>query len=338
MVSATNTRLGKISKLMLITGKNQPKTMTIPNFEQCMLPFLAFLGDKKERHMSEIADHIRNQFELSDEKKAQMLPSGQITVIDSRIGWARTYLKKAGLVEVVSRATYRITASGSEALKECGNSKEITKNFLKKFPKFLEWIGQTNDKKIATKNQLSEIDLQLQNLAQTPQEMIEFGYREIIKNLAQELLEKIKQCHPNFFEKLVIELLLAMGYGGSHKEISGEVVGKVGDGGIDGVIKEDRLGLDLIYIQAKRWQGVVGTSEIRNFIGALDGKKANKGVFITTSQFTKDAVESVKFFTKKVILIDGDELSRLMIENNVGVSRLESYEIKKINLDYFEFE
>lgn len=155
--------------------------------------------------------------------------------------------------------------------------------------------------------------------------------------MQQDLLDNVKKCKPNFFERLVVELILAMGYGGSRQEIFGEVVGKSGDGGIDGIIKEDRLGLDFIYIQAKRWQGVVGSGEIRNFVGALDAKKANKGIFITTSFFSKDALESVRHFSKKVVLVDGDLLSRLMIENNIGVSKATSYEIKKIDSDYFEF-
>jgi restriction system protein len=168
----------------------------------------------------------------------------------------------------------------------------------------------------------------------TPQELLEYGYQRITRDLSQELLSSIKLCTPGFFEKLVVELLLSMGYGGSRSD-AGQAIGRSGDGGIDGIIKEDKLGLDVIYIQAKRWENVVGAKEIRNFVGSLVGQKANKGVFITTSDFNKDAIDYVKTISHKVILIDGLLLTQLMIENNIGVSKIISYDIKKIDTDYF---
>ena len=314
--------------------------MTIPTFDQCFYPFLAFLGDKKEHKMQEIYAHLREEFQLSAAEKNQMMPSGQCTVIDGRIGWARTYLKKAGLIEPTARATYRITDLGVELLKQ--NSQEITKSDLIKFPQFREWVALEScaSSNGAKKDESQKAKQELQNdvIDQTPFELVERGYKMIFSDLQQELLQKIKDCPPDFFEKLVVELLLAMGYGGSRQEVFGEVVGKTGDGGIDGVIKEDRLGLDLIYIQAKRWDGAVGANEIRNFLGALDCQKSHKGIIFTTSTFTKAAIETAKSSAKKVVLINGAELSRLMIESNVGVSKNMSYDIKKIDSDYFEFE
>lgn len=295
-----------------------------------MFPFLAFLGDKKERHMSEIVAYVRNQFHLSDAEKNQMIPSGQFTVIDSRIGWARTYLKKAELIEPTARATYRITVSGFEELQKWQKtSQKISRSDLMKFPQFCEWLKSFGGNVQKTEQIPSE----------PPSELVERGYQIMFSDLQQDLLAKIKTCSPNFFEKLVVDLLLAMGYGGSLnevREIAGKAVGKSGDGGIDGIIKEDRLGLDLIYIQAKRWKDAVGSNEIRNFLGALDCQKSHKGIIITTSDFTKSAIETTKSSTKKVVLISGEELSRLMIENNIGVSKNISYHIKKIDSDYFE--
>ena len=209
------------------------------------------------------------------------------------------------------------------------NPTEINTKFLEQFPQFIEF--RTVRKEKDSHEETEEIGV---NYSQTPQELLEYGYQKITNDLAQEILGLIKQCTPRFFEKLVVELLLKMGYGGSLKD-AGKAVGQSGDGGIDGIIKEDKLGLDVIYIQAKRWEGVVGAKEIRNFVGSLVGQKANKGVFITTSDFTKDAFEYVKTITHKVILIDGEMLTSLMIENDIGVSNVISYNVKKIDSDYF---
>lgn len=301
--------------------------MANPNFRTIMLPFLKFAGDKQEHSIRDAIEHLSILFKLSEEDIKELLPSGQQYVIDNRTGWARTYLKKAGLIETTKRGYFRITDLGLEVLQR--NPPEINVKFLEQFPQFIEF--RTVRKEKDNHEEPEEIAV---NSSQTPQELLEYGYQKITNDLAQEILSLVKSCSPRFFEKLVVELLLKMGYGGSLKD-AGKAVGQSGDGGIDGIIKEDKLGLDVIYIQAKRWEGVVGSKEIRNFVGSLVGQKANKGVFITTSGFTKDTLEYVKTITHKVILIDGEMLTRLMIENDIGVSKVISYDVKKIDFDYF---
>lgn len=291
-----------------------------------MLPLLKFAGDDQEHTIREAIDHISDIFKLSEEDRKEVLPSGQQYVIDNRVGWARTYLKKAGLLESPRRAYFKITELGLDVLKKTPT--EINVKFLEQFPLFIEFRSIKKEK-----NENEEREEELSS-SQTPQELLEYGYQKIKRDLSQELLSFVKQSSPLFFEKLVVELLLSMGYGGSRKD-AGQAIGRSGDGGIDGIIKEDKLGLDVIYLQAKRWGNVVGSAEIRNFVGSLVGQNANKGVFITTSGFTRDALEYVKTITHKVILIDGEMLTQLMIENNIGVSKIVSYDIKKIDSDYF---
>lgn len=300
--------------------------MTIPDYQSIMLPLLNFAADNQEHSVREAIDHIADTFQLTERDRKEVLPSGSQYVIDNRVGWARTYLKKAGLLETPKRSYLKITDLGMDVLKK--NPPEINVKFLEQFPLFIEF---RNTKKEKDEQENREVD---SSSSQTPQELLEYGYQKIKNDLSQELLGLVKQSSPMFFERLVVELLLSIGYGGSRKD-AGQAIGQSGDGGIDGIIKEDKLGLDVIYIQAKRWENVVGSKEIRNFVGSLVGQKANKGVFITTSNFTKDALEYVKTITHKVILIDGETLTQLMIENNVGVSKVISYDIKKIDSDYF---
>lgn len=300
--------------------------MTIPDYQSIMIPLLKFSGDNQEHTIREAIVHIADNFKLTDQDRKEVLPSGSQYIIDNRVGWARTYLKKAGLLESSKRSYFKITSLGLDVLKK--NPSAIDVNFLNQFPMFIEF---RNIKKEKDDNDEYEVET---GSTQTPQELLEYGYQKIKKDLSQELLGFVKQSSPRFFERLVVELLLSMGYGGSRKD-AGQAIGQSGDGGIDGIIKEDKLGLDVIYLQAKRWEGVVGSKEIRNFVGSLVGQKANKGVFITTSGFTKDALEYVKTITHKVILIDGEMLTQLMIENNIGVSKVISYDIKKIDSDYF---
>ena len=299
--------------------------MTIPDYQTIMLPLLKVAGDKKEHSIREAIDHIGDLFKLSEQERKEVLPSGRSYIIDNRVGWARTYLKKAGLLEDTRRSYFRITDKGAEVLAK--SPTEINIKFLQKFPEFNEFRKKKDDGEEEQEQVIQE------DSSQTPQELLEYGYQKIKRDLAQELIESVKKASPRFFEQLVVELLLKMGYGGSLKD-AGKAIGQSGDGGIDGIIKEDKLGLDVIYIQAKRWENVVGSKEIRNFVGSLVGQKANKGVFITTSGYTKDALEYVKTITHKVILIDGEMLSQLMIENNVGVSGVINYEVKKIDSDY----
>lgn len=300
--------------------------MSIPDFQSIMLPLLKFTSDKKEHSIREVIESLADLFKLSEEEKKEVLPSGQQYVFDNRVGWAKTYLKKAGLLESTRRSFFRITDLGLDVLSK--NPKEINVKFLEQFPQFIEFRNLRREKIEEEQKEESE---------QTPQELIEYGYQRIKRELAQELLERVKQLTPRFFEKLVVDLLIKMGYGGSLKD-AGKAIGQSGDGGIDGIIKEDKLGLDVIYIQAKRWDNVVGSKEIRNFVGSLAGQHANKGVFITTSSFTKDALEYVKTIPHKVILIDGEMLTQLMIENDIGVTKVTSYDIKKVDSDYFEEE
>ena len=300
--------------------------MAIPDYQTIMLPLLKIAGDKKEHSIREAIDHICDLFKLSEQERKEVLPSGRSYIIDNRVGWARTYLKKAGLLEDTRRSHFRITDKGAEVLVK--SPTEINIKFLQQFPEFNEFRKKKDDGEEEQEQVIQE------ETSQTPQELLEYGYQKIKRDLAQEIIESVKKTSPRFFEQLVIELLIKMGYGGSLKD-AGKAIGQSGDGGIDGIIKEDKLGLDVIYIQAKRWENVVGSKEIRNFVGSLVGQKANKGVFITTSGFTKDALEYVKTITHKVILIDGDMLAQLMIENNVGVSTIINYEVKKIDSDYF---
>jgi len=299
--------------------------MAIPDYQSIMLPLLKFLGDKKEHYLRDAIDYLFKIFGLTDEEYKELLPSGQQAVFDNRVGWARTYLKKAGLVESTKRAYFKITNRGLKVLKD--NPKEINVKFLEQFPEFIKF--RSIRRKKDTKPNEKEILIN-----QTPEETIESVYQVMKEGLAAELLQNIKRSSPAFFEKLVLDLLVKMGYGGTRKD-AGQAIGRSGDGGIDGIIKEDRLGLDILYIQAKRWENPVGRPEIQKFAGALQGKRAKKGIFITTSSFTKEAEDYVSRIDSKIVLIDGNLLTQFMIDQNVGVSQISSYEIKRIDMDYF---
>jgi len=299
----------------------------IPDYQACMLPLLKFASDEKIHTLPEAVTHIANLFHLTEEEKKQMLPSGLQTVIFNRVGWARTYLKKAGLLEDPKRATFKITNRGLDLLKE--NLTELNTKYLNRYEEFVAFRSKKTDK-----NHVGNVISEENDSNITPEEAIEFGFQKLKESVSEDLITKIKECSPGFFERLVVELLVKMGYGGTLKE-AGQVLGKSGDGGVDGIIKEDKLGLDVIYIQAKRWENVVGRPEIQKFAGALLGQKAKKGIFITTSWFTNDALDFVKNLDSKIVLIDGEMLTDLMIEFNLGVSIYKSYELKKIDSDYF---
>lgn len=298
--------------------------MAIPGYQDLMLPLLKLVSDGKEHSLREIIERLAEEFNLSEEDRNEFLPSGQQRVFDSRVNWAKTYLSKAGLLESPKRGYIKISKIGKQFLADNPNLDKLTKEDLMQFESFREFISRENKK-----NMVLHID------SETPTEIIEQKIQEVNEALADELLRKIKNSSPKFFEKLVIDLLLKMGYGGSEKEMA-EVVGKSGDEGIDGTIKEDKLGLDVIYIQAKRWEGPVGRPEIQKFVGALAGKKAKKGVFFTTSTFTDESKNYVSHLEQKVVLIDGNKLADLMIKYNVGVSVEKIIEIKRIDSDYFE--
>lgn len=251
--------------------------MPIPDYQSIMLPLLKFADDQKEHNTGQAIEALAREFYLSSEELQELLPSGQQPMFANRLNWAKTYLKKAGLLKSDKRGSFQITDKGSDVLKE--NPKRIDAAFLKKFPDFLEFIGSKKDKQVLSVPD----DLHDQ---ETPEEMIEAAYQKVRQGLSVELLQTIKTCTPAFFERLVIDLLVKMGYGGTRKD-AGKAIGKSGDGGIDGIIKEDRLGLDIVYIQAKRWDSAVSRPEIQKFAGALQGQRAKKGIFLTTSSFTK---------------------------------------------------
>ena len=302
--------------------------MAVPDYQQFMLPFLRILGDGQVHSLSEIKERLAEEFGLTEEDRKELLPSGRQRTFDNRVGWARTYLKKALLLESPERAKYRITPRGREAL--LMEPETIDINFLSQYPEFLEFINSS--KKRNKKQQDTEINIG--ESRRTPDETIDAIYQELRRELKQEILELVKECSPSFFEKLVVDLLVAMGYGGSRAD-AGQAIGRSGDGGIDGIIKEDKLGLDTIYIQAKRWNGSVGRPEIQKFTGSLIGQGANKGVFITTSTFTDGAKEYVERIDRKIVLIDGEQLAEFMLDYDIGVNEKERYIIKQIDMDYF---
>ena len=304
--------------------------MAIPDFQSIMLPLLKYLGDRKEHHIREAIEALSQQFGLTPEERKELLPSGQQYVFDNRVGWARTYLKKARLIETTRRGYLKITERGLQVLQE--NPSEINVRYLMKFPEFVEFRALKREKEEPDKERELVIEDRL-----TPEELIENAYQRLRQNLAAEIIQRVKQCSPSFFEKLVIDLLISMGYGGTRKD-AGEAIGRSGDEGIDGIIKEDRLGLDIVYIQAKKWENPVSRPEIQKFAGALLGRKAKKGIFITTSEFTKDAREYAEKIESKIVLIDGETLAQLMIDHNIGVSSIATYTLKKIDNDYFAEE
>ena len=299
--------------------------MTIPSYEEIMLPLLTFAGDKKEHTNDESLEYIKNKFQISSEDSEILLKSGKQSVVSNRVGWARTYLKKAGLLDSQQRARFNITDLGLKVLRD--EPPEITDKFLMQFPSFQEFQKRHKGEKPMPGGIIPP--------TKTPLEMLEDSFLTLRSDLEDELLANIAKCSPAFFENLVVELLVGMGYGGSIAD-AGQTIGKSGDGGIDGIIKEDKLGLDIVYIQAKRWENPVGSKEIRNFVGALAGQKASKGVFITTSSFTKEAMSFVQQIQHKVILIDGQLLAQLMIDYDIGVSLEKNYQVKRVDRDFFE--
>jgi restriction system protein len=302
--------------------------MPIPDYQSCMLPLLRYTSDGAEHQLKDAAKNLAQNFNLSDEETNQFLPSGQQPVFINRIGWARTYLKKAGLLQSPRRGFFRITDRGRAVLKE--NPREINVKYLERFPEFVEFKAARRE---ITEDNTGQVEID-GTPRQTPHEALETAYERLRAELAAEVLQALKVSDPTLFEQIVIELLVKMGYGGS-REDAGKAIGRTGDEGIDGIIKEDHLGLDSIYVQAKRWDATVGRPEIQKFAGALQGQRARKGIFITTSDFSKEAHDYVSRIDSKIVLIDGRSLSRHMIEFGVGVTSVASYEVKKIDSDYF---
>lgn len=300
--------------------------MAIPGFQEFMLPILRYCADGQEHNIQELADAMKTQFRISPEDEKLLIASGQQTILNNRVTWTRTYLIKAGLLEFTRRSYCHITDRGKQVLRT--NPTFINTKYLYQFPEFKEFHTRRKEK---VENEPAQEIRQEQS---TPDERMEEAYQEIRDNLAQQLIAQVLQCQPAFFERLVVDLLVKMGYGGTSREAA-RAVGQTGDEGIDGVIDEDRLGLDAIYIQAKRWQGSVGRPEIQRFVGALMGRKARKGIFITTSSFSEEAQNYVKGIDYRIVLIDGKKLANFMIDFGIGVSDVTMYQVKRIDSDYF---
>lgn len=306
--------------------------MAVPDYQSLMLPLLQYVGTKKdETSNSEAVEALAKELSLTDEDLKEMLPSGVQSTFVNRVGWAATYMKKAGLLEATRRGYFRITPRGQKLLKKKPSA--INVKLLKRYPEFLEF-QQLKGTRSASKGDTSGTASDLSTA--TPSEALETAYENLRDELADELLSKLKKSSPAFFERVVVELLVKMGYGGSRAD-AGKAIGRSGDGGIDGIIKEDKLGLDVVYIQAKRWESnPVGRPDVMQFAGALQAQKANKGIFITTSRFTDDAKRYVAQIGSKIVLIDGEQLTNLMIDSDVGVSTISLYPVKKIDADYFD--
>lgn len=303
--------------------------MPIPDFQSAMLPILRMAADGKDHTLGDAVDLVAHEFKATDQERNELLPSGRQRRIHNRVGWAKTYLQKAGLLEANGRGRFRITTRGREVLGREPN--RIDMQFLKQFPEYNAFAALRHDVQPSGESPSpSAVD----ESSETPEEVLDKSYQALRRGLADDLLERIKKSSPSFFERLVVDLLVAMGYGGSLKD-AGQAVGQSGDGGIDGIIKEDRLGLDVVYVQAKRWNDKVGRPVVQAFAGSLEGQRARKGVLITTSDFSQDARDYVKNIEKKIVLINGQDLTRFMIDHDVGVATVDTYIVKKIDIDYF---
>jgi len=303
--------------------------MAIPDFQTIMRPLLEFASDGKLHSLREARESLAAKFKLTEPEKNKLLPSGRQPVFVNRVAWAKVYLHHAGLLKSSQRGHFVITERGRSALSNA--PERITIRYLEQYPEFVDFRATPKSQKAPQQDFISE------ETVETPEELLEAAYHRLRVDLAAELLNRVRQCSPEFFEQLVVQLMLKMGYGGSREE-AGEAVGASGDEGIDGVINEDRLGLDTVYLQAKRWEGTVGRPEIQKFVGALHGKRAKKGVFITTGTFSSEARDYVMSIEPKVVLIDGRQLAEYMIDFNVGVDSVISYEVKRVLSDYFDEE
>lgn len=302
--------------------------MSVPDYQTLMLPLLQAIHDGHDHTNAELIDTLAADFDLSDQDRSELLPSGQQFRFDNRVTWARSYLKQAGLLENTGRGKFRITERGLQVL--ASKPPYINQAYLEQFPEFIEFKNRSN--KTQETSPIFEPDT-----ARTPEEILEASYQRLRNKLVQDILERVKACSPRFFERLVVDLLVKMGYGGSRKD-AGRAIGQSSDGGVDGIINEDRLGLDVVYIQAKRWENAVGRPLVQAFAGSLEGFRAKKGVMLTTSSFTKEALDYVSRIEKKIVLVDGEQLAQFMIDYGVGVNETVTYTVSRIDLDYFDEE
>lgn len=303
--------------------------MPIPDYQSIMLPLLKTVSNGNEFIVSDLVQSLGEKFKLTEEELSELLPSGTETRFRNRVSWVLTYFKKAKILESTGRAKVIITNRGIELLEE--NPISLRTRDLYRYQEFVEFQKRNKDSQGRDRGGAVEVG----DEQHTPEETLESGYATLRRNLEIDLLDRIKSCSPRFFEGLVVDLLVAMGYGGSHKD-AGQAIGQSGDGGIDGIIKEDRLGLDVVYIQAKRWESNIGRPIVQGFAGSLEGQRARKGVLITTSKFSDDAKKYVMNIEKKIVLIDGELLAQYMVDYNIGVAEVATYTIKKIDVDYFE--
>jgi restriction system protein len=306
--------------------------MAVPDFQTLMLPVLREFADGAEHAPKDIRQRVADRLQLTPEEIAEMLPSGTQTRLANRVAWAHIYLKRAGLLASGRRGIYRIAPRGEEVLKSPPD--QLNMQFLERYPEYREFRARQSSAAPVTRESSSGKDEPGEASVLTPDEQIRTGYLLYRTNLAAQLLDRVLQANPTFFEHFVVELLVAMGYGGSYADAA-QVVGKSGDGGIDGIIKEDRLGLESIYVQAKRWDRTVGRPDVQQFAGALHGRHARKGVMITTSTFSRDANEYAKSSQIAIVLIDGVQLADFMVEFGVGVTDMETIKLQKLDEDYF---
>jgi restriction system protein len=300
--------------------------MAVPDFQSFFKPLLELASDGLEHSVREAREKIAKSMNLSNQDLSELLPSGTQTKFDNRVAWAKSYFVQAKVLESTRRGYFRITDRGRELLSR-GHTR-IDIRILDQYSEFVEFHSANHESDASSPPEV------LPTSPETPEELLQKAHQSIQNELASELLSRVKTNSPNFFESLVVDLMIAMGYGGSRAD-AGKAIGQTGDEGIDGIIKEDRLGLDIIYLQAKRWEGTVGRPEIQRFVGALHGKRAKKGVFITTGRFSEDAIDYVGTIDPKVILIDGRYLANLMIDFNLGTTTAANYELKRIDSDYF---
>lgn len=302
--------------------------MPVPTFQEITLPLLRLAGDGSTRSLAEVRDNLANEFALTDAEREELLPSARQTRFANRVAWAKVYLEQGGLLRSPARGHFAITPRGQEVLTD--PPPRITVKFLERYPEFAEFRARRS------RGEHDGPDAAPADDSATPEEALDTAFQKIQGRIAAELLERVSAGSPQFFEQLVVDLLLKMGYGGSRKD-AGETIGRSGDEGIDGIISEDRLGLEQVYLQAKRWTGrSVGRPEIQQFVGALHGKRARKGVFLTTGSFTSDAMAYVRTIDPKVVLIDGDQLAEFMIDFGVGVSEERTFRIVRVDSDYFD--
>jgi restriction system protein len=303
--------------------------MAIPDYQTLMRPLLDILADGQPRPLRELREKLADTFKLSAAEREQMLPSGGATLFADRVGWARYYLQRAGMLRQVRRSIYTITDAGHQLLREV--SGPISSLHLRqRSPEFAAWVAGEQPTRPAEAPVTPMPDQR-----ETPEELLSEAHAKLKRAVESDVLNRLRSCSPTFFEQIVVRLLVAMGYGGSQQD-AGRAIGRTGDGGIDGLIDEDRLGLDTVYVQAKRWINTVGRPDIQQFAGALAGKRARKGVFITTSTFSPEAYEYITTIEPKIVLINGERLAQFMFEHNVGVSLATTYEVKKIEADFFD--